>query len=473
MSVALRLTAWYVGASFIILLTAVVALYLILARNVVRDEDEFLATKVTVLRGMLRERPGDLTALKEEVEESWAPRQYAQVYARVLQASGNVMVESPRMGARLARDAFPPAVPADAEPQQGVPLRASNGKPVRAMAASALIGKGDSLQTGVIQVALDTQTTRDLLAGYRWQLLAVLGTGLPVCAAVGYGLARQSLRPLREIAAVAQRIKSSNLDQRFDAAAFPAEISALAERFNAMLGRLQDSFSRLARFSADIAHELRTPVNNMRIEVEVALGKDRSVEEYRETLGSCLEECGRLSRIIDSLLFIARAEDPRTQIAREPVDVSRELERVRDFYEAPAAEAGVELSVSCPPQTRAQLDRTLFQRAVSNLLANAIRHTPQGGQVAVSAARENGELKVDVCDTGTGIAEEDLPHIFDRFYRADQARSNLSGGNLGLGLAIVKSIVTLHGGTIAAQSAPHSGTRMTIRVPSGAVETHI
>ena len=159
-----------------------------------------------------------------------------------------------------------------------------------------------------------------------------------------------------------------------------------------------------------------------------------------------------MSRIIDSMLFIARSEDPRTQITREPVDVSRELQRLRDFFELPASEAGVELSVSCAPNVHGDLDRLLFQRAISNLVGNSLRYTPRGGRVAVAAARENGEIRVEVTDTGCGIAADDLPHIFDRFYRADPARTTIPG-NAGLGLAIVKSIVALHGGSITAQPA--------------------
>src|SRR5262249_7366571 len=145
-----------------------------------------------------------------------------------------------------------------------------------------------------------------------------------------------------------RRIRSTTLHERVELAGLPAELSVLAGTFNEMLDRLEESFTRLARFSADIAHELRTPVNNLRGEAEVALGKARAPEEYREVLGSCLEECGRLSRIIDSLLFLARAESPETQIAREWIDVGRELAVVRDFYEAAAGEAGVTLRLAAP-----------------------------------------------------------------------------------------------------------------------------
>ena len=463
-SLALRLTAWYVGSSFAILLTATIALYLILIGNVRRAQDEFLADKVRFIREMLQKKPDDLADLKEEVEATWAPMQFARVYVRVIDGSGNVIAESPEMSDRLDVAMFPPPVPSDVEPGEGVTLRGKLGSALRAMSAQADIGE-DGDQIATIQAALNTDTARDLIAGYRTTLLLVLGIGLASCGVAGYWLARTGLKPLRQIAATTERITSVNLAERIRVEGLPSELSALARRFNDMLERLEDSFERLSRFSADIAHELRTPVNNLRIGMEVALGRGRSVEEYRETLGSCLEECGRLSRIIDSMLFIARSEDPRTQIAREPVDVSRELQRVREFFELPAAEAGVELLILCAPNVHADLDRLLFQRAVSNLVGNALRYTPRGGRVAVSAARENGQLRVEVADTGCGIPPDDLPHIFDRFYRADPARSN-AAGNAGLGLAIVKSIVALHGGTITARSTPGEGTSMSIRLPN-------
>jgi two-component system heavy metal sensor histidine kinase CusS len=463
-SLALRLTTWYVGSSFAILLVATVALYLILIGNLRREQDQFLSAKVAVLRDMLQRRPEDLHDLKEEVEQGWAPRQFARVYARVLEPDGKILVESPHMTERLEPLDFPKPVPIDAEPGEGVSTMGRFGKPLRLVSAQAHIGLTGE-QTATLQIALDTETARDLVQGYRRTLVLVLGAGLAFCGFAGYWLARAGLKPLRQIAATTQRIRSTNLGERINLAGLPAELCTLGSRFNEMLDRLQDSFGRLSRFSADIAHELRTPVNNLRIGTEIALGRARSVEEYRETLGSGLEECDRLGRIIDSMLFIARSEDPRTHIAREPVDVSRELERIREVYEAPAADAGVKLTIACEPDTRAELDRTLFQRAMSNLIGNAIRYTPRGGEIAVKASRSNGELRLDVSDTGSGISSGDLPHIFDRFYRADPSRST-SSGNVGLGLAIVKSIVTLHGGTIAARSDPNEGTCMSIRLPA-------
>lgn len=463
-SLALRLTAWYVGSSFAILLVATIALYLILIGNIRREQDEFLADKIHVIREMLQKHPDDKADLQEEAEQSWAPRQFARVYVRVIDPSGSLLAKSPHMAERLARDVFPQAVAPEADPAEGVTRKDALGATMRLTSALANIGsEGDRVAT--IQLALDTDTASDLISGYRRTLLLVLGGGLATCGFAGYWLARGGLKPLRQIAATTERVNSTNLTERVDFAGLPTELSSLAHRFNEMLERLEESFSRLSRFSADIAHEVRTPVNNLRLGIEVALGRGRSLEEYRETLGSCLEECNRLSRIIDSMLFIARSEDPRTHIAREPVDVSRELLRLREFFEVPAADAGVELVVNCAQCVHADLDRLLFQRAVSNLVGNALRYTPQGGRVAVAAVRENGELRVEVTDTGCGIAPNDLPHIFDRFYRADPARSNASG-NVGLGLAIVKSIVHLHGGAITVRSRVGEGTCISIRLPA-------
>jgi two-component system heavy metal sensor histidine kinase CusS len=266
------------------------------------------------------------------------------------------------------------------------------------------------------------------------------------------------------MAETTRRIRSTTLNERIALAGLPAELSLLARTFNAMLDRLEESFERLSRFSADIAHELRTPVNNLRGEAEVALGKPRAPEEYREILGSSLEECGRLSRLIDSLLFLARAESPQVEICREAVDVGRELEAVRDFYDAAAADAGITLTAQAPAGIVADLDRTLFQRAIGNLVANALAHTPPGGSIRLTATADRDGARVVVADTGGGIPRENLPHVFDRFYRVDGARSTASG-RVGLGLAIVKSIATLHRGSAEITSEVGRGTQVALFFP--------
>jgi two-component system heavy metal sensor histidine kinase CusS len=457
-SLAARLTAWYTGSAFALVLGATGFLYWALATNLDREDDDSLTDEIRVLAAALRERPGDAAALRGEAERASAARPSAPLYVRVLNGEGRPLAETPGMGEVLPPAVFPPPGRADAEPG-GADVRGARGS-FRVLAARA--------DGAVLQVALDRTREDDLLAGYRRSLWLVLALALGACALTGYQVARRGLRPLREVAATARRIRSTTLaDERLATTGLPAELAALAVTFNAMLDRLEESFARLARFSADIAHELRTPVNNLRGEAEVALGRPRSAEEYREVLGSCLEECSRLARLIDSLLFIARAEDPRTQVERERLDVGRELAAVREFYEAAAAEAGVTLTAAAPAALFAALNRPLLQRAVGNLVANALAHTGPGGRVALIAAPDGGGVCIEVTDTGCGIAAAHLPHLFDRFYRADPARSS-AGGGVGLGLAIVKTIADLHGGSVSLASEVGRGTRVSLHFPAPA-----
>ncbi len=465
-SLAARLTAWYAASAFLILLAATGVLYWALDASLDRDDDGTLADRVLALRVALRHQPADADSLRREAEATWVGPRFNQFHTRILGENGNTIVQTPGMDL-LPVAVFPPPSETDGAPGPGTDWRSADGTPFRLVAARAVVG-GPRPAAVVVQLALDRSQEDELLSAYRGTLWLVLAAGLAASGLVGYRIARRGLRPVQEIAATARRIRPATLGERLATAGLPAELLALAGTFNDMLDRLEGSFDRLARFSADVGHELRTPVNILRGEAEVALGKPRSAEEYRDVLGSCLEECARLSRLIDSLLFLARAENPRTQVEREAVDVGRELEAVRDFYEAAAAEAGVALKVQTRGETSAWLNRPLLQRAVGNLLANALAHTPPGGSVALTATREDDGVRIEVADTGCGIAAVHLPHLFDRFYRVDPARA--SGGGLGLGLSIVKSIAELHDGSVAVASEVGRGTRVTLLFPAARLE---
>jgi two-component system heavy metal sensor histidine kinase CusS len=476
-SLSLRLTAWYFTSSFVILLVATGALYVMLVKNLTQEHDQFLADKIQFIQQQLRDKPNDVPDLKEEVEETWAPVQYMRTYGRVILPTGRVLAESPHMDELLPQGIFPaPQTQGDAPLRpRDIKGRETRDTPAQIYrGASAWATVGTKTQRAILQVALDLEPERKLTADYRRMLLAVLLVALAACAATGYQLARAGLSPLQRLAATAQRVGPSNLAERVATRGLPLELFTLAERFNAMLDRLEENFALLSRFSADIAHELRTPVNNMRIELEVALAQGRRPEEYRDTLGSGLEECHRLTQIIDSLLFIARAEDPRTRVKRELLNVGDELQRIVDFYEATS---------DCPPGVWASLDRLLFQRVLGNLLSNAIRHSPNGKSITLRAAMSphakgtggnatsgssntGDDLVIEVNDTGEGIAPEDLPRVFDRFYRADRARSAHAQGHAGLGLSIVKSILQLHGGSVTLTSTLGEGTQVVVRFPA-------
>lgn len=461
-SLANRLTAWYTLTSLLLIFATAALLYWALTVNMSRDDDLFLADKVHVLRAILRDRPGDSSALKEEVELESAARRYEQFFVRLLDERGGEQLSTPGMDALVRPGDFPPPIAADAEPGQGPEIRTPDGRHFLVFAARADVGHTGRVWT--IQIAVDRSHDEALLGAYKHWLWLALGLAVLICPLVGHRIASRGIRPVREISRTAERTGSQNLKARIEPAGYPVELATLAQTFNAMLDRLEDAFARLSRFSADIAHELRTPVNNIRGEAEVTLSRGRSVEEYREALASCLEESGRLSELIESLLFLARAESPGTHLVREPVDVATELERLREYYEAPAADAGVALSVDAEPSIVAEVDRVLLQRAVSNVVENALDHTPAGGSVRLSARLGDGSVRIQISDTGSGIPTADVPHVLDRFYRADSARSS-RGGHMGLGLAIVKAIADLHGGSVEIASERGRGTQFRLIFP--------
>ncbi len=461
-SLAVRMALGFALSAFALVLVVVGVLYLDIEERLRGEDDEFLVDNVTILAELLREQPVDEEALFREVVWEWAARRHARVYVRVLREADRTPLETPGMSEILPADAFPPARAVEEAPHALADLDVAHDRPFRL--ASARLGAAPGEPPTVIQVALDRHDDDLLLAGYRARLLSVLCAAFVASGVVGYLVGQRGMRPVRRMAIAVGHIRSTNLGERLEPAKMPRELAVLATTFNEMLDRLEGSFDRLSRFSADLAHELRTPVQNLRGEMEVALGRDRTAAEYRDLLGSCLEECVRLSELIDRLLFLARADDPRTQIRREPVNLARELATVRDFYEASATEKGVTLRVRAAAGVDARLDRMLLQRALGNLLANALAHTPRGGDVTLVAERSDDSVAVRVEDTGVGIPEEAQRHVFERFFRADPARSGNARG-AGLGLAIVQSIVQLHGGAVSLSSAPGRGTTVTLILP--------
>ena len=445
-----------------LLLLSTVFLYWVLASNLTREDHQFLADKVHVLRGILRDHPQDQAALEEEVQVEVAAHQYTKYSMRILDAGGSTLLETSDMADALPAAVFPVPTGARTSPEDGTHWRSPDGRAYHLLAAWAEVGQADDAPR-LLQFGLDVSRHEALLTTYRRTLALVLGVGIVCAAGAAILVARRGMRPLAEITHAAQRITATQLHERIGPVRWPTELTALATTFDAMLTRLEDAFARLSQFSVDLAHELRTPINNLMGEAEVALARLRTPAEYQQVLGSSLEEYAKLSRMIDSLLFLARAESPQTHIARTRLDARRELDALREFYEAMAEEHEVE--VLCQGQALVHADPILFRRGVSNLLANALHYTPRGGQVTLSVIPADGHtIMVRVSDTGVGIAPEHLPKIFDRFYRVDPARSPRHPG-MGLGLAIVKSIMDLHGGTVTVQSVPHQGTTITLTFP--------
>jgi two-component system heavy metal sensor histidine kinase CusS len=274
---------------------------------------------------------------------------------------------------------------------------------------------------------------------------------------------RKGLAPLNDVSTTMANITAQQLGMPIPTAAVPRELVELVTSFNTMLARLDDSFRRLSEFSSDIAHELRTPIQNLVIQTEVTLTIERGGSEYRANLQSNLEEFGRLSRMISDMLFLAKADNMLLVPQREWIDLHSEVARMLEFYEALASDREVRLTQRGAAKVYA--DRLMLQRALSNLLSNAIRFTPEGMAVEVTIAEVAHQATMTVANPGTEIPAKHLSRIFDRLYRVDASRQDAGSENLGLGLAITKSIIEMHDGSISVKSEKE-WTCFTITLPT-------
>ncbi len=458
-SITRRLTCLYTVSAFGLLVLATAFLYRELAGNLARENALFLANRIHALGTILRDStPEDM---EEELKEEEATLQPG-CYERVLDETGITRVETSGMGDVIAAPLFPTPAGFSQTPTAGKEWKSPDGRSYLLMTAWTELGPSGG-DRRLLQVALNVSQDDALIADYRRKIAMTLLFGILISAGMGVIVTRKGLHPLQEITKATGRITATQLHERIGTERWPKELTALAAAFDGMLNRLEDSFGRLSQFSADLAHELRTPINNLMGEAEVALTGTKTPEEYRSILESSLEEYAKLSRMIDNVLFLARAESPEARIERSVFDVRREIEAVREFHDAVAEEQGVE--VSCHGEASLNADPALFRRAISNLLSNALQHTPQGGKVTLSVKQsDDRSVEVNVADTGVGISPEHLPRIFDRFYTVDRARSQNAHGT-GLGLAILKSIVDLHGGVVTVRSEPAKGTAVTLRFP--------
>jgi two-component system heavy metal sensor histidine kinase CusS len=303
-----------------------------------------------------------------------------------------------------------------------------------------------------IAIASDVRDYGNLLAAHVEAMLITLALGALLAALGGMWVIRRGLAPVRRLAAAEARVSASSLDARLPIEDAPLELVSLVQGFNLMLDRLNDSFRRLSDFSSDLAHELRTPINSLIGHAQVALSRPRTAEEYRVAIESIAEDGERVARIVRDMLFLARADNVSAILKKERLDLRAEVDNVVAYFDVLADERGI--VIACDGRAEVSADRTMIQRAISNLLSNALWHTSPREKVLVNIRSANPQaVCLEVSNPGAAIPAEHLPRIFDRFYQADPARGDPAGGT-GLGLAIVKSIMDLHGGSVEAESAP-------------------
>lgn len=311
--------------------------------------------------------------------------------------------------------------------------------------SAAVTVPADSAPLRVILLLDSTPHMHFFSAVQRWFWMALVLSAL-FSAGLGWLVARRGLLPLRQVTAVAASISAASLQERIPLAAVPLELQQLAASFNAMLARLDDAFMRLSNFSADIAHELRTPLSNLMTQTEVVLAQPRDSEAYQETLYANLDDCKRMARMIDDMLFLAKADNGLIVPEQQPVALDVEVEKLFEYYRLLADERGISLQLRGHAVVRG--DVLMLHRALSNLLSNALRYTPAGASIQVELEQNANGSALRLSNPGPTIAGEHLERLFDRFYRADPARREGSPHNAGLGLAITRSIIHAHQGQI-------------------------
>lgn len=316
-----------------------------------------------------------------------------------------------------------------------------------------------------ILVGRSIRREQEELAKLRWILLGSGAAVLVVGLLGGWLLSERATRPIHAISQTARSISASDLSRRIDVQDTQSELGSLAHTLNDTFDRLETAFQRQVRFTADASHELRTPLSVIHSHTELALTKERSAPEYRQTIETCLRAARRMKSLVEALLVLARADAGKLELHPERFDLQETATECAAMVAPLAQERSVKIESDLRPIS-IEADRTRVSQLITNLLGNAIRYNRDGGSVKLGLASENGDALLTVADTGVGIATEDQPRVFERFFRADKARSREAGGS-GLGLAICQSIVEAHHGTITFSSRPGQGTTFSVRLPLG------
>ena len=452
-SIRVKLTAWYIAILLASLSIFGIAAFVAMRKGIEKSVDENLAGQADgveeVMGRVLQEQPA---RLQDELSEHQESREQAD-FLQVCDQNGDWIYRS-----RLMTHYDVP-VPAKANflaynvMSSDLPLRVL----MREMSAGG--------QTYRIQVAMPMDDFYDAIDRFKWVVLLLTPLVLVAATAGGYWLSRRALAPVDQITRATQEINSSNLAKRLDVPRTGDELQRLSETLNTMLGRLETSFNRITQFTADASHELRTPLALMRTTTEVSLRTSQTVSDYREAQEVVLAELEKTSSLIEKLMLLARADAGVESLQHFPVNVADCLREACKDGQILAQTKQLSFSQNIDLSTLVvEGDSHALQRLFLILIDNAVKYTRSGGSITVGLKRSDDSAVAEFCDTGIGISTEDLPNIFDRFYRADKARSREYGG-VGLGLSIARWVAEAHRGSVEVQSTPGSGSVFRVRLP--------
>ena len=461
-SIRFRLTVWNAGLLAGLIVLFGVAVYLGLSHYLEWTLRETLSQQAKQIGETWLGEVGvsGESYVSEEINEHLSPKVNGR-FVRVTRADGSVLFLSDEPeNKRFDPTRVPPL---KAQISQAS-LRKEHLTQASVLMIFALPFNAKNAGKYVIEVGASNHEIERVLHG----LLLAIGISLPAIVAIaiagGYLLMRRALKPVDEITQSAERISSRNLSERLPVAQTGDELERLSVGLNRMITRLDESFQHINRFSADASHELRTPLTILRGELEAAAQQSQITPELRETLGSALEETERLSRIVESLMAISRLDAGEARVEHTHFDLGELTSSTTEQMRLLAEDKDIALYCEADERVGVEGDRARLKQVIVNLVDNAIKYTPPGGLVGVKVFATNGRALLEVIDNGVGIPGEALPHIFERFYRVDKARSREMGG-AGLGLSITKAIVTAHGGQVRAESVEGRGSQFLVDLP--------
>ena len=430
-----RLTLWYTLALALIVLVFSLSVYVFVKSRLFRQLDQQLDMEFSTIAGELTEDPVDT----RELDSDGSTRLFLLVQGNKLLFRSDAYQKA----------GLPEIVPESSEKYRT--LFSASGKKYRSATAATPNGF-------LLTVALGEEGVRTTIKTLFMILALALPIALALAAVGGYVMAGRLLKPVAAMAQKADKIGAENLSERLPVENPEDEFGKLAGVFNRTLTRLQDAFERLQSFTADASHELRTPLTAIQSVGEVALQENLDAEAYRDRIGSMLEEATRLTRLVENLLLLTRADSGRLLLNRKEQNVTAIVKKAVDDMRVMAEEKGQGLTADLIGDVQAKIDEDTLRRALVNILDNAIKYTPQGGAIAVRLTDRATGIFIEVSDSGPGIAAEHREKIFDRFYRVGQDRSRDAGG-AGLGLAIAKWAVEANGGRLEVENrAPHGST---------------
>jgi heavy metal sensor kinase len=314
----------------------------------------------------------------------------------------------------------------------------------------------------ILQVGVAMESQAGFIQAFRRIFIATMAFLILLAAAVGWFMARRAVSGIEAVTRTAQNISGGTLEERVPVKAQGDEIDTLARTFNQMLDRIQALLKEIKEMSDNIAHDLRSPITRIRGAAEITLTSGKNLSEYENMAASTIEECDRLLDMINTMLMISKTESGVSRISNGEIDLAAAVHQACDLFEPAAEDSQVALRCITPEEVRMRGDTPMIQRMLSNLLDNAIKYTPAGGAVSVSVSESVSQIFVAFEDTGIGISSEDLPRVFERFYRCDQSRSR---SGIGLGLSLARAIARAHGGDISVMSAPAHGSVFTVTLP--------